>query len=256
MMVAAVVHAFRTTSPERPKLIFLASIGLFFFALTLLTSLFAKVQVNWPAPAYFTLMILTTFWLGTRLRSIQSWRPWRGLFWATVAFGIVVTPIAHDSSIVFPILTRLKVNPANADLLMRLRGWKLLGDHVSNQLDRLGPGAIVLCDDYMQTAETAFYVRGQPRTYYAGSYYSDAKRMTQYDMWNDRRLDDAALLGRNAVYVGKGGPVPPDIQKAFDRIEQLPEVPVVVRGVTVRTFKTWIGYNFKGMKRTGGPASY
>jgi hypothetical protein len=139
---------------------------------------------------------------------------------------------------------------------MRLRGWKLLGEHVSAQLDRLGPGAFVLCDDYMQTAETAFYVKGQPKTYYAGSYYVDAKRFTQYDMWPDRRLDAPELVGRDAVYVGKGGAVPPDIVKAFERLEQLPEVPVVVRGVTVRTFKTWIGHGFKGMTRTGGPATY
>jgi undecaprenyl-diphosphatase len=262
MMGFAVVHAFKTNSPERPKLIFLTSIGLSFFALTLLSSIVAKVQVNWPAPAYFTLMILTAHWLGTRLQSAQTWRPWRGWFWATVVFGVIVTPIAHDPGLVLPTMARIsgslpkRLRFDAGGLVTKLVGWKRLGDHVSDQLDRLGAGAMVLCDDYMQTAETAFYVRGQPRTYYAGSYYGDAKRMTQYDMWPDRRLDAAGLLGRNVVYVGKGGPVPPDIERAFDRIERLPEVPIVVRGVTVRTFKMWIGYNFKGMNRPTAPATY
>src|SRR3954466_7009876 len=108
----------------------------------------------------------------------------------------------------------------------------------------------------MQTAETAFYVRGPPKTYYAGSYYSDAKRYTQYDMWPDRRLDQPALRGRDAVYVGKGGAVPPDIVAAFERLEALPEVPVIVRGVTIKTYKTWIGTNFRGMSRPPGPGDY
>ena len=133
---------------------------------------------------------------------------------------------------------------------------RVLGDHVTAQLQNLGPDAFVLCDDYMQTAETAFYVKGQPKTYYAGSYFSDAKRFTQYDMWPNRRLDDPTMIGRNAVYVGKGGGVPADIKKAFARVQPLQEVPVIVRGVTVRTFKTWIGYDFKGMTRPGGKTDY
>jgi hypothetical protein len=183
-------------------------------------------------------------------------------FWGTVVLGLLTIPIANDSSVLFPIVTGLnrvfhtKLDPANVDVLMRLRGWRLLGDDVSRQLDTLGPGAFVLCDDYQQTAETAFYVRRQPKTYYAGSYYRDAKRYTQYDFWPDRRLDSPELVGRNAVFVGKGGKIPPDIENAFRRIEQLPELPVVVRGVTVRSFKTWRGYGFKGMTRPGGRGTY
>ena len=248
--------------PHRRQFLFLVWIGVTFFGLTTLISLFTKVQVNWPAPAYFTLMILTAYWLGTRLKSRATWRPWRVWFWGTVALGLITIPIAHDSSRLFPVVKTInaicgtKINPASADLLLRLRGWRMLGDHVSAQLNEVGPGAFVLCDDYMQTAEMAFYVAGQPKTYYAGSYYTDAKRFTQYDLWPDRRLDDPKLRGRNAIYVGKGGALPPDIVKAFERIEPLPPLPVVVRGVELKTFKTWRGYGFKGMTRGGGPGDY
>jgi hypothetical protein len=97
----------------------------------------------------------------------------------------------------------------------------------------------------------AFYVRVQPKTYYAGSYYeSDPKRLTQWDIWPDRRLDVASpLVGCNAVFVGKGGPLPVDVQRAFDRIEKLEPIPVTVRGATVKTFKLWRCYGFKGMHR-------
>ena len=170
--------------------------------------------------------------------------------------------MAHDSSRLLPIIRgfnsafHTEINPATVDVLMRLRGWRTLGDDVTQQLDELGPGSFVLCDDYMQTAETAFYVRGQPITYYAGSYYADAKRFTQYDMWKNRRLDHPSLRGRNAVYVGKGGGLPAEITRAFDRVESLPELPVIVDGVAVRTFKTWRCYGFKGMKRSSGHMDY
>jgi hypothetical protein len=183
-------------------------------------------------------------------------------FYGTVALGLMTIPIAHDSSRLFPIIGwfnrtfHARINPANVDLLMRLRGWRSLGDHVTRQLRTLGKQPFVLCDDYMQTAETAFYVVGQPKTFYAGSWYSDAKRHTQYDMWPDRRLDSPELVGRNAVYVGKGGAIPPDILNAFDKVEPLPEMPVIVRGVTVKTFKTWRCTGFKGMTRPSGPGDY
>jgi hypothetical protein len=260
MTIFAIVHAVRRARadehPHGRKLLFLMWIGVPVFALTLLISLFTKVQVNWPAPAYITLIILTAHYLGTRLKSESLWRPWRGWFWATVVIGVITIPIAHDSARLFPIARMFNINPAKSDFLARLRGWKMLGQHVTHQLNDLGDGSFVLCDDYMQTAQTAFYVAGQPKTYYAGSYYADAKRFTQYDLWPDRALDDPKLRGRNAVYVGKGGAVPPDIQKAFEKLEPLPELPVVAGGVTVKTFKTWRGIGFKGMTRPRGPGEY
>ena len=74
--------------------------------------------------------------------------------------------------------------------------------------------------------------------------------MTQYDIWADRRLDAASpLIGRDAIYVGKGGEVPPEIPRAFETIEKLPEIPVIVRGELVKSFKLWRCRGFKGMSR-------
>jgi hypothetical protein len=154
-----------------------------------------------------------------------------------------------------PAKMRLEPGP----MLTKVVGWRSLGQRVGEELATLRPGAFILCDDYMQTAECAFYVSGQPITYCAGSYYADhPKRMTQYDIWPDRSLDPATttLLGRDAIYVGKGGEIPPDIPAAFDRIERLPEIPVVVRDEVVKTFKLWRCYGFKGMRRPDKPRTY
>jgi 4-amino-4-deoxy-L-arabinose transferase-like glycosyltransferase len=241
--------------------VFLATIGLLFFILTTIVSLFAKAQVNWPAPAYFTLMILTAWWISTRLRSVQTWKPWRWWFWGTVAFALIAMPLTHDPSLVFPIISKVKValgrdSAVDAGPFDKLLGWQKLGDHVTRQLQTLGDGAFVVCDDYMQTAETAFYVAGQPKTYCMGSYYVHAKRLTQYDMWPDRSLAQEKLIGKNAVYVGKGGTTPPDLARAFARVEPLPELPIVLRGVTVKTFKTWRCYGFKGLSHPGGRGDF
>jgi hypothetical protein len=44
-----------------------------------------------------------------------------------------------------------------------------LGAAIDAQLATLSPGAVVMCQDYMTTGATAFYVSGQPKTYYVGS---------------------------------------------------------------------------------------
>ncbi|HEY7086973.1 MAG TPA: hypothetical protein VH518_02725 [Tepidisphaeraceae bacterium] len=267
LMIAAIAYAMRRKSsgsdPNRGKLQLLVWIGLPFFALNLLASFRAKVQLNWPAPAYFTLTILTAYFLATRLQRLETWKPWRGWFWASVMIGLIVIPVAHQSAILYPILKpiahlRSKTPEMDDyDPLSRARGWRELGRHVSDQLMILGPDSFVLCDDYQQTAETAFYVDRQPKTYCAGPYFADPKRLSQYDMWPDRRLDaNPALMGKNAVYVGKGGTLPKEIVNAFDRVEKLPLLAIQVQDETVRTFKTWRCYGFKGLPKPAALQTY
>jgi undecaprenyl-diphosphatase len=266
IIVAAVIFASRSQreaidTPKR-RAMFLVCIGLTFFAFNLIISFVTKVQVNWPAPAYFTLMILSAWFIGTRMQNVDTWKRWRGWVWGAIIFGLVLTPIVHDTSIVFPLVRKFnsvfgtKIQAGNIDLSTRLRGWQQLGSEVTLELRALGDRPFVLCDDYMQTAEMAFYVEGQPVTYYAGSYYADAKRFTQYDMWPNRRLDQPELLGRNAIYVGKGGEIPAEIPAAFERISERIEIPVIAGGETVKTSKIWRCYGFKGMKRAAGAGDY
>jgi hypothetical protein len=168
--------------------------------------------------------------------------------------GLIFMPIANDSSILIPLLKHVAKDPGRADLMARLRGWHTLGNLVSDQLASLPPGAFIMCDDYQQTAEMAFYVRGQPRTYCAGPYFG--KRLSQYDMWPDRRLDRSSpLVGHDAIYVGKGGDMPAQIPAAFDSIEPLPDLDITVRGVKIHTFKTFRCHGFKGFNAIANNSS-
>jgi hypothetical protein len=271
LMGAAVVYAWRSakrgTEGRRREMAFLLAIGLPFLALTTLTSFRTKVQPNWPAPAYFTLLILTAHFVATRLREPATWKPWRPWVYAAVALGVVVTPVMHHTELLYPMIGWAHPSRTDGELpsarrvdpTARLKGWAEQGGIVSRELAALGPGAFVLCDDYQQTAEMAFYVAGQPKTYYAGSYFTGErrKRHTQYDVWPDRSLDPAdnpGLLGRDAVYVGyyhdddRGK----DLRAAFDRVDGPHVLDITRGGVKIRTVRLARCYGFKGMARPAG----
>jgi hypothetical protein len=253
IMIAAIIHAIRArTDPNRRQMMFLASIGLTFFGFNLIDSLFAKTQVNWAAPAYFTILILTAHFIAH-----ANWKRWRGWVYATIVLGVATMVLSRSETMLMRLIkpiaavvnrdsVRPRIDLSKVDPIERVRGWRMLGDAVTRERDRLGENrTIILCDDYQQTAETAFYVRGQPRTYCAGAYLG--KRLSQYDMWPDRRLhDNPYLIGKDAVYVGKGGRLPKEVEAAFDRTEKLSPIPVMVAGVEVKSFKLWRCYGFKG----------
>jgi hypothetical protein len=271
LMIAAGFWALNR-KPNDGRHVFLVTLGLFFLACNVVISFFTKVQQNWPAPAYFTLIILTAVFIADRMQSLCTWRRWRGIVWATVGLGVLATPILHDISLLFPLAAKFKISPEKLDFTTKARGWEELGKFVSAKRKEMQSSVIpvnevpadvraaavgvlepplpfILCDDYLQTAEMAFYVDGNPKTFYAGSYFADAKRMTQYDLWEDRRLDQPALLGQNAIYIGKGGELPPDIPAAFEKISSRIVLPIYARGVEAKSFKVWLCYGFKGMHR-------
>jgi hypothetical protein len=67
------------------------------------------------------------------------------------------------------------------------------------------------------------------------------------NMRPDRRLDkSSSRIRHDAIYVGKGGGLPDEVQRAFDRVEPLSDVDIIVRGVVVHTFYTWRCFGFHG----------
>jgi 4-amino-4-deoxy-L-arabinose transferase-like glycosyltransferase len=258
---------------EARRLSFLLWIGLPFFVLVTAVAIVAKVQINWPAPAYFTGMILTGYFISTRLRARATWKPWRPWFWTAVVFGVVMMPVIHDFEVVYPWIARYnqwRVEAAKAkgvtdpaelakvglrsmrdvDPMAKLKGWEELGRHVGEQLKLLRPGAIVMGEDYQYAAQMGFYIPGQPRAFCAGSFFvTRPKRSSQFDMWKDRSLDPAenpSVLGKDAVYVGWPRP---DLWRAFDAVEELPPLQIERGGLFVRQFRVYRCYNFHGMKR-------
>ncbi len=265
-MIGGVVYAFGRRwrdDPHRRSLQLLAMVGGFFFVLTLLDAFRGKVQINWPAPAYFTLLILAGYFLSICLRTPRWWTIWRGWAYSVIVFGLLMLPIAHDFSLLYPIIRGVNhflKNPldvSKVDPTVKLKGWSELGQALGDHLQRLPPGTFILCDDYQQTAETAFYTPGQPITYYAGSYYTRPKRHSQYDIWTDRRLDPPSpLIGHDAIYIGKGSGIPRDVALAFDHVEPLPDLDIKSGDVKIRSYRPYLCTGFKGMARPSGASEY
>ena len=266
MVVAAALYVRRTRrlepdSEETRRVSLLLWTALPFFVLATLVNLRAKAQLNWPAPAYFTLMILVAYYLSTRLRTPATWRPWRSWFYPTVAFGLLMMPVAHNFEVTYPLIhwadrtiTRpwfgKELSVRQLDPTVKLRGWEELGAFVSDEAGRLGPDTFILCEDYQAASQMAFYAHGQPRTYYLGSYLrTKTKRRTQFDVWPDRSLDpkdNPALLGKDAVFVGY---FKPELSEAFESVEELPLLDIERRGIKIRSFRVARCHNFRGITR-------
>ena len=246
---------------ERRAVIFLLCVGLPMLAIVAATSLRTKVQANWPVPAYFSLLIVTAWFLGTRLRDAATWWWYRGWFWiGVVGFGVVGSVLAHQSQWLYPLAASANatlgttLKPRKFDPAARLRGWEEVGAAVGAERAAMGGEPFVLCADYQTTGLMAFYVPGQPITYCAGSYFTeDRKRFSQYDLWPSRNLDQPALVGRDAVYVGYKSD---DVIRAFDSVEPAERVEVVVGGMEVRGVQLWRCRGFKGMTRPASDGSY
>lgn len=277
LMVAAIVHALRRDRNERTG--YLLSIGLPFFGFVALVTLRKNTEPNWPAPTYFTLIPLTAAYVARGLSSrVQnrgahaadsSWGKrtsgaeestasavaskmrevppdLRGWLTGAIVIGLCTIVLLHESHWFYRII---KLPPRKWDPSARLVGWDEIGQAVSAEQKALGPDTMVIADKYQLAGLMAFYVDGHPKTFCLGSYLADPKerdRLTQYNLWPDRDLSQPALHGRNAVFVGHSSP---DLYAAFDRIEALPELPIVRHGVTIRTQSIYRCYGFHGITR-------
>jgi undecaprenyl-diphosphatase len=265
IIIGAIIFALRRRrddSDDGRAMRYLLIIALPLLAVIALLSFVTKAQVNWPAPSYFPLLILAAFFLATRLRDPLSWRKWRGIFWITVIFGLAATPIAHNTQLLYQPVNKIAhmlgrkkpIEPRQWDPTFRLRGWQEFGARISSELAYVRPDAMVMCEDYQSTAEAAFYVDGQPITYYVGSWLARPARLSQYDLWPDRRLDNPALFGRDAIYYGHDGVAgsglpPPEFVAAFQSVEKLPDLKIYREGLEIRSFRLWRCKGFKGMHR-------
>jgi hypothetical protein len=144
---------------------------------------------------------------------------------------------------------------AKFDPTAKVKGWAEAGEILSDRRAGIRNDCLVMAGDYQVTAELAFYMRGQPMTYCAGSYFHGPVRepYNQYDVWRNRRLDQPALRGRDALYVGA---MNEDIRAAFSRVQKLAPVEVSRNGAVVRRLECWACYGFRGMAWPGWNGRY
>lgn len=254
-VIFAVVAVVRRERPTNlPARRFLLAVGGSYFAIVFLASFRTNIEANWPAPAYFTLVILAAEWLAARTKSLASWRGIRGFFWTHLAIAGVVLVVVHRSDWLYPFWRSVGVEPRRVDSqFIKMRGNAEVGQAISEELARLPPGTIVIAPHYQIASLAAFYTAGHPTTYCIGSFFrgSERLRFSQFDRWERTDLTDPNLVGRDAIYVGHpdaGGVV----VGAFDSFVPLRTVEIEANGVVVRTVQLRLGRNFKGVRREPG----
>jgi hypothetical protein len=247
-------------------------------------SLGAKIQGNWPAPAYLTAAIAAAAWAVERLEDRERRAPRRQkallLFGAaSIILGIAVQAGAMAPRPVHALgasLSRLgqQAGPGAAGRLLRrsgqflaegldpckrLCGWRQLAARVSATQSAMAGGSpgmardpappFIVSDRYQLASLLAFYVEGRPRTYTADL----GGRFTQYDIWGG--LD--AQRGRNGIFVTYGyQPLPGAVELAFRRVEVEPRVVVMEDDRLLHGFFIVRGYDFLGFPPPPGRPHY
>jgi 4-amino-4-deoxy-L-arabinose transferase-like glycosyltransferase len=234
--------------------------------LFVLWSLAAKVQANWPAPAYFTAAIAAAAWVREQLEDRQRRAAGRRKALLVVSGASIILGVALQGAVLEPrpvralgkALNDLAEQPGiapvapwlrgagrllaeGADPCKRLCGWRALAARVSaTQAAMAGSSPpFIVSDRYQLASLLAFYVDGRPRTYTA----SLGGRLSQYDIWGGL----AALHGRDGIFVTYGyQPLPEAVERAFRRVEVEPRVVVMDDGRLLHGFYIVRGYDFQG----------
>lgn len=246
----------------------LACPSLLVLAIVAYSSFTTNAQLNWTAPAWFGLFVVTAWFLSTRMASPKTWKPWRGFVWATVVFGLVIMPVAHHLRTFWPAIAWFQTNwqrkhvrvrgdggrdayvkltdeqkknyttVRKFDPTCRLLGWDELVKVLEEDRFRpdsrgqvLGRDAFYLTDDYAEASELEFYGVGQLPTYIMGQYVMDPRhrgRRSQWDMWPERSVE----RGKTGL-IGRNalyvGSGWADLSQCFEHVEQFPVAEIYVR---------------------------
>lgn len=203
----------------RPDLLLLCA-GWTIFLMYLGVAFFTEPEGNWPVAGYLALIVIAARELAVglpeRAERLRAWKaggrreragivsrkpesPVQLLWHWSLAYGL----LAFVGALVIVPADRL---PIVGDLipLHRLnRGMHLAAavEPVRDELrEQAGAEPLIIAERYTTAAWLSFYLPGQPRVSSGASYRGD--RQSAYDYFFDRRLDNAALVGRPAVVVG------------------------------------------------------
>jgi 4-amino-4-deoxy-L-arabinose transferase-like glycosyltransferase len=186
----------------------------------------ARGEANWPAAAYVAACV-----------GVAGMRPaWRG---AVTASGLAVA-LAVGSHVLFPI-----VRAERDRLLWRTHGWSVLRELATP--GKLFPGldarrvAAIYAPNYQLASQVARYTGAVTDT-------GGTARFSQYDLWPA----PAIAPGQDVLWVGEGGPPPPDeLAARFTAVEGPVELPGDFRERRLHTFLVW---RLRELKPPDGPA--
>jgi 4-amino-4-deoxy-L-arabinose transferase-like glycosyltransferase len=191
-------------------------------------SLFKRAEANWSGFSYAGAMMLLSLYLSRSILLIPAY-----------LVSLFLFILLHFT----PLIDKLKLTkllPPERDPTKLGIGWSELGRVVSSM--RTGEEKLI-SPHYQISAELAFYVSGNPRTYCINL----GRRMNQYDLWDKDYEGDAIFVD----YV----PINQRVLEKSDGIISGVELPIYWRGRVVERFYI---YKLKNLKKVEEdmPGSY
>lgn len=212
------------------RYLFLTSASSFVILFFGYSSLRAKVEGNWPMPAYFTAVILLVC-----LYFISNYRHKKRLAGIVAGTSLVFTLLAHTQALV-PLVS------INKDPTDQFYGWRELGMEVEKTVNEavgahgMRPDPFILADSHQLTAELAFYIPSQPRVYEIAG----AGKFNQYNMW------DGPEPGRDAILVAEPGKEnDPYIRSLFEDIKEVKRVDLKRGEKVIKTYSLYACRSFR-----------
>ena len=215
VIAAATLLYRRPAHPPQRYLWYVSVICIVFF---IFKSVSAKVQLNWPAPAYIGLFIL---FAGHAARLAGERRRW--LYIGMISSLLLLAIAYFPSSIGVP---------GNRDPFKDAKLWHGPIRQLSREAAVFHPEFIVT-DNYRLSSELAFY---WPRSLPAYVIGRSDRRFNQFDMWPGINHE----VGRTGLYVGSTAATPPQFERAFAACTAL--TPVAARAADGTVLRTLYGY--------------
>ena len=218
-------------TPQRlaePRARLLAVFALPILAVMLVEALLSRAEPNWAAPAYVSATVLVVGW---------AWQHgWRKLIPFSVALHLAAAVLLFTGY--RGLAAAGVVLPAKYDPLVRLHGWRQLGEKVGAAL-AAHPGFRLFADDREVLAALIYYVH--PHPYDAVKWELMDRVKDQWDLENDMRR----YRGGNFLLVSVHD-LADEMRPSFAALVPLPPITVTLGPGEKRVYALYLAYDFNG----------
>ncbi|MBU2590857.1 MAG: glycosyltransferase family 39 protein [Nitrospinota bacterium] len=222
---ASIVALYKGLKYKDDRYLFLFSMFIPIFLFFAVASLRSSPEANWPAFSYAGGIVALAGVYDSLKR--KKWARWGA--WVSLSTAFLLTSLLYLFTI-SPIIIFPKIEEVHF-------GWPVIGKEVSivsKNMTPVGGEPFVFSNHYQLSGELSFYMEGRPTTYLI-------KGTERYEYAN---LSD--LKGKNAIYVGYDGDSIEKIKGYFNNIEEVKTVAIFKKGKTLKTFKIYTCYHYKG----------
>jgi len=213
-------------------LLFFSAITLFLFFGTM--SYFCSVEENWTVVAYISLSIASGVLVSQEFSEKIRYK----IFIKNYAIFAFVTGSIFTLFIYLQLIFKILPLDAKVDPTNRVRGWKELGNEVTEILRKCPDNTFILTNYFGIASELSFYVDGKPQV----RCVDVGQRLRDYRYWTEFE----SVTGYDAVFVSAYPIMEPIIKKIFISTKFLKTIYISSDNQLIRTFYVFICKNYKG----------